>query len=99
MKLKFPGTGRKLRVPRVPLEEEGTSKININKSIVPSVPLIPSIFPRAREEAKNIGIHIKAPSGLPPLCKNEGTEGTKGTSGLQIPFFRYPLPYKLEASL
>jgi len=84
----------KWRVPRVPLRVEGTSKININKSIVPSVPSVPSIISRAREGAKNIGIHVISLSELPTLCKNEGTEGTEGTKALQIAVFRYPLPGK-----
>jgi len=95
----------KWRVPRVPLMVEGTSKININKSIVPSVPSVPSIISRACERAKNIGIHVISPSGSATLCKNEGTEGTKA---LQLAVFRYPppgkgtlrypLPFILEAS-
>jgi len=99
----------KWRVPRVPLRVEGTSKININKSIVPSVPLVPSIISRACEGAKNISVNILSLSGSPTLCKNEGTEGTKGTGALQIAVFRYPLPgkgthryplpFNLEASL
>jgi hypothetical protein len=96
----------KWRVPRVPLMVEGTSKININKSIVPSVPLVPSIISRACEGAKNISVNILPLSGSPTLCKNEGTEGTRA---LQISVFRYPLPgkgthryplpFNLEASL
>ena len=82
------------RVPRVPLRVEGTSKININKSIVPLVPSVPSIISRACEGRKNIDVHEIFLSGLPPLCKNEGTEGTKGTGALQILVFRYPLPGK-----
>ena len=92
MKLKL--SRRKWRVPRVPLRVEGTSKININQSIVPSVPSVPSIISRACERAKNIGIHVISPSGSATLCKNEGTEGTKGTKALQIAVFRYPLPGK-----
>ena len=81
------------RVPRVPFGIEGTSKININKSIVPLVPLVPSIFPRACEGAKNIDKIISLPE-VPSLCKIEGTEGTKGTRALQITVFRYPLQGK-----
>ena len=73
---------------------EVTSKININKSIVPLVPSVPSIISRACEGRKNIDVHEIFLSGLPPLCKNEGTEGTKGTGALQITVFRYPLPGK-----
>ena len=82
------------RVPRVPLRVEGTSKININKSIVTLVTLVTSIISRACEGRKNIGIYEIFLSGLPPLCKNEGTKGTKGTGALQISVFRYPLPGK-----
>lgn len=80
------------REPREPLMEEGTSKININISIVPLVPLVPSIIPRACRREKNIcGIYKIILSGTPPLCKIEGTKGTKGTRALQILVFRFPL--------
>ena len=45
------------REPREPLREEGTFKININISIVPLVPLVPSIISRACEGRKNIDVH------------------------------------------
>ena len=78
------------REPREPLREEGTYKININQSMVPLVPLVPSIFPRACEGAKYEHIP-KTSSKSTPLCKNEGTEGTKGTGVLLISVFRFPL--------
>ena len=106
--MKFRFSRGKWRVPRVPLWKEGTSKININKSKVPLVPLVPSIIPRACEE-KNLHVNKIFSSGTSPLCKNEGTEGTEGTLDLQISVFRYPLlnkgtlryplPLSLEASL
>lgn len=85
------------REPREPLREEGTSKININISIVPLVPLVPSIISRACEGRKNIDVHEIFLSGTPPLCKIEGTKGTKGTRGLQILVFRFPLLGKVPS--
>ena len=103
MKLKLQGGSRGNQGNLMGIEV--TSKININKSIVPSVPSVPSIISRACERAKNIGIHVISPSGSATLCKNEGTEGTKA---LQLAVFRYPppgkgtlrypLPFILEAS-
>jgi hypothetical protein len=81
------------REPREPLREEGTYKININQSMVPSVPLVPSIFPRACEGAKYEHIP-KTSSKSTPLCKNEGTEGTEGTRVLLISVFWFPLSNK-----
>ena len=94
MKLKL--LGGLQREPREPLREEGTSKININISIVPLVPLVPSIISRAREGAKNIDKIISLPE-VPSLCKIEGTEGTEGTRGLQITVFRFPLLGKVPS--
>jgi len=81
------------REPREPLREVGTSKININQSMVPLVPLVPSILPRACEGAKYEHIP-KISSKSPPLCKNEGTEGTEGTGALLISFLWFPLSNK-----
>ena len=95
MKLRrFWGLQRELREP---LKEEGTSKININISMVPLVPLVPSIISRACEGRKNIDVHEIFLSGTPPLCKIEGTKGTKGTRGLQILVFRFPLLGKVPS--
>lgn len=89
--MKFRSLGGKQREPREPLREEGTSKININISIVPLVPSVPSISSRACDGRNNIGVHEIFLPGLPPLCKIEGTEGTKGTKALQMAVFRFPL--------
>jgi hypothetical protein len=78
MKLKL--TGGTQRVPRVLFKGEGTSKININKSIVPAVPLVPSIILRARVRAKNIGIHVISLPGYLPYAK------------MRVP--RVPKPYR-----
>ena len=80
------------REPREPLRGRGNLKININISMVPLVPLVPSIIPRAcRGEKKLCDIYEIFLSGIPLLCKIEGTEGTKGTRALQILVFRFPL--------
>ena len=107
MKLELQGGSRGNRGNLMGIEV--TSKININKSIVPSVPSVPFIISRACGRAKTIGIHVISLSGSPTLCKNEGTEGTEGTKALQISVFRYPLsgkgtlryplPFILEGSL
>ena len=87
MKLRrFWGLQRELREP---LKEEGTSKINIYKLIVPSVPSVPSILPSACERTKIY--HINSLQKSLSLGKLEGTKGTKGTESLQISFFRFPL--------
>ena len=97
------------REPREPLREVGTSKININQSMVPLVPLVPSILPRACEGAKNISIHVIALSDTSLLCKIEVTKVTEVTRHLMIAVFWLPLlcksylwlplPFSLEASL
>ena len=107
MKLKL--SGGKWRVPRVPLRVEGTSKININKSIVTLVTLVTSIISRACEGAKNISIQGIALSDTPLLCKIEVTKVTEVTRHLMIAVFWLPLlcksylwlplPFCLEASL
>ena len=86
------------REPREPLREEGTSKININISIVPLVPLVPSIISRACRGEKNFcDIYKIFLSETSLLCKIEGTKGTKGTRGLQILVFRFPLLGKVPS--
>jgi len=98
----FEGLKRELREP---LEEKGTSKININQSKVPSVPLVPSIISLAcagRTEGYNTQ---KVLGNTGTVCKLEGTEGTTGTRCLQILVLRFPLQAKgslstpLEASI
>lgn len=79
------------REPREPLREEGTTKINIYRSKVPSVPPVPSNSPRACKSELFVYICKKCSSEPHPLCKKEGTEGTKGTRALQIAVFRFPL--------
>ena len=82
------------REPREPLKEEGTSKININISIVPLVPLVPSIiFLTRMGKITRYSTQIICEYIL-PLCKIEGTEGTEGTRGLQMPVLRFPLHVK-----
>jgi len=84
------------RVPRVPFRVEGTLKININQSIVPSVPLVPSNIPLAcAREKRHITDNVQNPQ---TPCNLEGTEGTKGTRGLMIAVFRYPLPEKVPST-
>ena len=79
------------REPREPLREKGTSKINIYRSKIPSVPLVPSNFPRACKSELFVYICKKCSSELHTMCKTEGTEGTEGTRALQISFFWFPL--------
>ena len=89
MRLKlFEGLKRELREP---LEEKGTSKININQSKVPSVPLVPSIIFLARAGKITLYSMQIICENILTLCKLEGTEGTKGTRGLQLSVFRFPL--------
>jgi len=84
------------REPREPLREEGTSKININISMVPLVPLVPSIIPRAcRGEKTFCDIYKIFLSGTPLLCKIGGTKGTEGTRALQILVLWFPLQGKV----
>jgi hypothetical protein len=84
------------RVPRVPFRIEGTLKININQSIVPSVPLVPSNISLACAREKR---HITNNAQNPQIpCNLEGTEGTKGTRGLKIAVFWYPLPEKVPST-
>ena len=101
--------GGKRRVQRVHIGKESTANININRMIVLSVRSVLPIFSHACERAKNIGTHVIALSGLPPLCKTESTERTESTVSLGILVFlyslfgsctlMYSLPCKLEASL
>ena len=98
----FEGLKRELREP---LEEKGTSKININQSKVPSVPLVPSIIFLARAGKITLYSMQIICENILTLCKLEGTEGTKGTRCLQILVLRFPLQAKgslstpLEASI
>ena len=90
----FEGLKRELREP---LEEKGTSKININQSKVPSVPLVPlvpSIISLSRAGKITLYSMQIICENILTLCKLEGTEGTKGTRGLQLSIFRFPLHVK-----
>lgn len=78
------------REPREPSTKEGTSKINIYRSKVPSVPLVPSNSPRACKSELFVYICEKCSLEFHTLCKTEGTGGTEGTRALQISVFWSP---------
>ena len=79
------------REPREPSTKEGTSKINIYRSKVPSVPPVPSNSPRACKSELFVYICEKCSLEFHTLCKTEGTGGTKGTRVFQISVFWFPL--------
>ena len=79
------------REPREHLGGKGTSKINIYRSKVPSVPPVPSNFPRECNGELFVYICKKCSSELHTMCKTEGTGGTEGTMALRISVFRFPL--------
>jgi len=80
------------RVPRVPLREDGTSKININKPKVPLVPSVPSIiYPLRMREFCASSLFSRC---LSTLWNFEGTEGTKGTLSRLIMILEVPSPPK-----
>ncbi len=87
------------REPREPLREKGTYKINIYLSIVPLVPLVPSIITLAcAREKEEIRKKYFLPLNHQDSCKSEGTTGTAGTRGLQIAVFWFPLPGKVPSN-